>query len=192
MNESHRSSWLLGPERVGGGNPRWKKNSLDIILGDDGLASYYGVVQVVLYYSQHQSHTDPTKHQHFFPPCLYICPFLSLFFYFQSTSLKLDIVFLFPIPNWYPTSDRRWGEEEALTNFFNFSSKVSGYFDYSEFILFGLSCWSLHLYNWMMWNFEIIFDLASFVYHPFGWAFYFILWFLTFRYYSLKCQIGAK
>ena len=139
MNESHRSSWLLGPERVGGGNPRWKKNSLDIILGDDGLASY-GVVQVVLYYSQHQSHTDPTN-TNTFSLLAYISALLSLsLFFFQSTSLKLDIVFLFPIPNWYPTSDRRWGEKAALTNFFNFSSKVSGYFDYSEFILFGLSC----------------------------------------------------
>ena len=174
MNESHRSSWLLGPERVGGGNPRWKKNSLDIILGDDGLASYYGVVQVILYYSQHQSHTDPTNTNTFsLLTCISALFSLSFFFFNrQAWSSTLPFCFLFQIGTRIPTGDerrRRW------RIFFNFSSKVSGYFDYSEFILFGLSCWSLHLYNWMMWNFEIIFDLCFVCISPLGWAFLFIL-----------------
>ena len=165
MNESHRSSWLLEPERVGGGNPRWKKNSLDIILGDDGLASYYGVVQVVLYYSQHQSHTDPTKHQHFFPSCLYICPSL-LFFFFnrQAWSSTLFFCFLFQIGTRIPTGDE--GRRRRWRIFLTFLPRSLGILIIQNFILSGLSCWSLHLYNWMMWNFEIIFDLASFVYHP--------------------------
>jgi tetrahydromethanopterin S-methyltransferase subunit B len=101
MNESRRSSWLLGPRR--GNEDDRKKNSFDIIHGDDGPQNPRTQSHVTssLYYTftTHQSHQTPIL----FSP--WVCLSALLFFFFAIDKLEARHLFLFPIPNWDPTSD---------------------------------------------------------------------------------------
>ena len=176
MNESHRSSWLLRPVRGGKiqGERRTPSIYIYILYYSRRWRTCKWRRRCTILFSQHQSHTDPAKYQHFFLLWAYISAILSLFFFFQSTSLKLDIIFVSysKLVSDFRQATRGGGVDEFL----NFSSKVSDILIIQN--LFFLACLvsSLNLYNWMMWNFETIFDLASFensiyIYHL-GWAFY--------------------
>ena len=162
MNESHRSSWLLRPVRGGKIQGERRTPSIYIYIyiyyvihGDDGLASD-GVV--VLYYFHNINHTPipPNTNTFSFSGLIYL-PFSLSFFFFSIDKLEARhyFCFLFQVGIRLPTGDegrRRW-------RIFKLFFQGLWYFDYSKFILFGLSCIItalVQLNDVKIWNYLIL------------------------------------